>query len=152
MTGGGISNPGTPSFGGDAAGALVPVAGQVNKAKEQALAGTLHIDIEAAKVILKQLHELRSRAAELVQECADLDTPLRFGDSWVAQIMSERLREVAVGRRGAVTPVLRTFHQVLDDLESTVRFAAGMYETADEQAETELKRAIGRFGVQLEGA
>ncbi len=141
-----------PAFGGATAGALVPVAGQIEKAKEQALAGTLHIDIEAAKVILKQLSALRLRAADLVKDCADLDTPLKFGDNWVGQIMSDRLRDVAVGRSGAVTPVLRTFHQVLDDLESTVRFAAGMYESADEQAETDLKRAVGRFGVEIEGA
>src|SRR5262245_52827510 len=119
-----MTNPRTRSFGGDAAGALVPVAGQVEKAKEQALAGTLHIDTEAAKVILRQLGALRLRAADLVNDCADLDIPLKFGDNWVGRIMSDRLQEVAAGPRGAVTPVLRTFHQVLDDLESTVRFAA----------------------------
>lgn len=146
-----MSEPSTRSFPGAAAGALEPVAGQVSQAKEQAMAGTLHIDLDAAKVILKQLGALRLRAADLVKDCADLDTPLKFGDNWVGQIMSDRLQEVASGRRGAVTPVLRTFHQVLDDLESTVRFAAGMYETADEQSEAELKRAIGRFGVQIEG-
>jgi len=142
----------TKPFGGSAAGALAPVAGQVAQAKEQALAGTLRIDLDAAQVILKQLAALRLRAGDLVGDCADLDTPLKFGDNWVGQIMSERLRAVAVGRSGAVTPVLRTFHQVLDDLEATVRFAAGMYETADQQAEAELKRAIGRFGVHIEGA
>jgi hypothetical protein len=141
----------TEAFGGAAAGALAPVAGQVGKAKEQALAGTLRIDLDAAKVILKQLATLRLRAAELVRDCGDLDMPLKFGDNWVGQIMSERLRAVAVGRRGAVTPVLTTFHQVLDDLEATVRFAAGTYQTTDEQAEADLLRAIGRFGVHLEG-
>jgi hypothetical protein len=139
------------AFGG-AAGALAPVAGQVEKAKQQALAGSLRIDLEAAKVILKQLGALRLRAAELVKDCADLDTPLRFGDNWVGQIMSERLLQVAVGRRGAVTPVLRTFHEVLDDLEATVRFAAGVYQTTDEQTEADLRRAVGRFGVRIEGA
>lgn len=147
-----MTNPRTKSFDSDAADGLVPVAGQVSKAKEQALAGSLRIDIEAARVILRQLSALRLRAADLVNDCADLDTPLKFGDNWVGRIMSDRLREVAAGRRGAVTPVLRTFHQVLDDLESTVRFAAGMYETVDEQAESDLKRAIGRFGVRIEGA
>jgi hypothetical protein len=142
----------TEAFGGAAAGALAPVAGQVEQTKQNALAGTLRIDLEAATVILKQLAALRLRAADLVRDCADLDTPLKLGDSWVAEIMAKRLRSVAAGPRGAVTPVLTTFHQVLDDLEATVRFAAGMYETADEQAEADLKRAIGRFGVQLQGA
>lgn len=147
-----MTGPKPPSFGGAAAGALAPVAGQVEKAREQAIAGTLHIDTEAAKVILAQLGELRLRAADLVQDCAELDTPLKFGDNWVGRIMSDRLQEVAAGREGAVTPVLRTFHQVLDDLESTVRFAAGMYESADDQAEADLKRAVARFGVRIEGA
>lgn len=147
-----MTEPRTPSFGGAAAGALVPVAGQVEKAKEQAIAGTLQIDVEAARVILGQLGALRLRAADLVRDCAELDTPLKFGDNWVGKIMSDRLQEVAAGRDGAVTPVLRTFHQVLDDLEATVRFAAGMYESADEQSAADLKRAIGRFGVRIEGA
>jgi hypothetical protein len=147
-----MAEPRTQSFGGSAAGALAPVAGQVEKAKEQALAGTLRIDLDAAKAILKELAALRLRAADLVRDCADLDTPLKFGDNWVGAIMSRRLRDVAVGRRGAVTPVLTTFHQVLDDLEATVRFAAGVYETTDEQAEADLRRAAGRFGVEIEGA
>jgi len=141
-----------PAFGGSAAGALAPVAGKVEQAKEQALAGTLRIDLEAAKGILKQLAALRLRGAELVRDCADLDTPLKFGDNWVGQIMARRLHAVAVGRHGAVTPVLTTFHQVLDDLESTVRFAAGMYETTDQRTEDNLRRAVGRFGVEIEGA
>jgi len=142
----------TEPFGGSAAGALAPVAGQMAQAKEQALAGTLSIDLEAAQAILKQLAAQRLRAADLVRDGADLDTRLKFGDNWVGQIMSKRLRSVAAGSTGAVTPVLRTFHQVLDDLEATVRFAAGLYATTDEQAETDLKRAISRFGVDIEEA
>lgn len=138
------------AFPGAAAGALAPVADQVDKVKEQALAGSLKIDLDAAKVILANLGRLRLRAAELVRDCIDLDTPLKFGDNWVGQIMSERLRTVAVDRDGGVTPVLTAFHQVLDDLESTVRFAAGMYETSDEQAADDLKRAVQRFGVTIE--
>jgi hypothetical protein len=137
------------AFPGAAAGALAPVAQQVDKVKEQALAGSLTIDLEVAKVILGQLGKLRARAADLVRNCADLDTPLRFGDNWVGRIMSERLRTVAVDRDGGVTHVLTAFHQVLDDLEATVRFAAGMYETADERAADDLRRAVGQFGVTV---
>jgi hypothetical protein len=95
---------------------------------------------------------LRQRAADLVSECAALDTPLRFGDNWVGRLMSERLHTVAVDQNGGVTPVLATFHQVLDDLETTVRLAAGLYETTDEQAAADLERAASRFGVQIGGA
>lgn len=139
-------------FAPAAGGALAPVAGQVEKAKEQALAGTLRIDLESARVILRQLAALRQRAADLVRNSAALDTPLRFGDSWVGRIMSERLRTVAVDRDGGVTPVLTAFHQVLDDLEATVRFAAGVYETTDERAATDLVRAAARFGVLVQEA
>jgi hypothetical protein len=145
-----MTEPRTPGFGDAAAGALAPVAGQVAKAREQALAGTLRIDMEAASAILGQLGALRLRAGDLVGACAELDTPLRFGANWVGRLVSERLRAVAAGGDGAVTPVLATFHRVLDDLEATVRFAAGMYETADQQAEADLRRAVGTFGVRIE--
>ncbi len=144
-----MSEPQRP-FAGAAAGALAPVAGKVEDVKQEALAGTLRIDVDAAKVILKQLAALRVRAAELVTECGALDTPLRFGDNWVGHIMSERLRMVAVDQNGGVTPVLATFNQVLDDLESTVRFAAGEYEATDAQVAADLKRAAGQFGVAVE--
>ncbi|MGB3439979.1 MAG: hypothetical protein WBA97_14625 [Actinophytocola sp.] len=144
--------PEPEAFPGAAAGALAPVATKVGKVKEQALAGSLKIDLDAAQVILATLGRLRLRAADLVQRCVELDAPLRFGDNWVGQIMSERLRTVAVGQDGGVTPVLSAFHQVLDDLEATVRFAAGMYATSDEQAAADLRRAIERFGVTIEEA
>jgi hypothetical protein len=147
-----MTHPEGPSFGGAAAGALAPVAGQVAQVREQALAGTLQIDLEAATVILDQLAGLRLRAADLLRDCAELDTPLRFGDNWVGHIVAARLRGVAAGPSDAVTPVLTTFHQVLDDLEATVRFAAGTYETADQQATAELRRAAGRFGVRIQEA
>jgi len=140
--------PRPTAFPADAAGALAPVAGNVDEAKRQALAGMLRIDVDVAKVLLRQLAELRLRAADLVRDCADLDTPLRFGDNWVGQIMSRRLRTVAVGQHGGVTPVLTTFHQVLEDLEATVRFAAGLYETTDLETADNLMRALGTFGVR----
>jgi hypothetical protein len=144
-----MTGPQSRAFPGAASGALAPVAGQVEQAREQALAGTLRIDLTAANALLTQLAALRRRAADLVSECVALDTPLRFGDNWVGRLMSERLRTVAVGQDGGVTPVLTAFHQVLDDLEATVRLAAGLYETTDEQAAADLKRAASRFGVQI---
>ncbi len=143
-----MTAPRPQEFPEDAAGALAPVAGKVDEAKQQALAGTLRIDVEVAKVLLGQLAELRLRAADLVRDCTDLDRPLHFGDNWVGQIMARRLRTVAVDRDSGVTPVLATFHQVLEDLEATVRFAAGLYETTDILAAENLRRALGTFGVQ----
>jgi hypothetical protein len=137
------------AFPGAAAGGLAPVADQVDKVKEQALAGSLTIDLDAAQAILTQLDRLRARAEGLVTSCVELDTPLRFGDNWVGQIMSERLRTVAVDRNGGVTPVLEMYRQVLDDLTATVRFAAGLYEATDERAVDDLRRAANIFGVTI---
>ena len=141
---------GPRAFPGVAAGGLAPVADQVGKAKEQALAGSLTIDLDAAKAILAQLNRLRARAEGLVGECVELDIPLRFGDNWVGRIMSERLRTVAVDRDGGVTPVLEEFHRVLDDLAVTVQLAAGLYEATEERATEDLRRTVGQFGVTIE--
>ncbi|MFI7674975.1 hypothetical protein [Actinophytocola sp. NPDC049390] len=138
------------AFPGAAAGALVPVADKVDKTKEQALAGSLTIDIDAARAILAQLKRLRARAGELVRDGVELDIPLRFGDNWVGQIMSERLRTVAVDRDGGVTPVLREFHRLLDALAVTVELAAGLYEATEERAIDDLRRAARQFGVTIE--
>jgi len=135
-----------------APGALAPVAGQVEQVKDQAATGGLQIDLSAAEVLLRQIQEVRLRAAELVRDGATLDTPLRFGDNWVGQIMSERLRTVAVDQDGGVTPVLRQFHDLLDSVEAIVRLAAGLYRTTDEQAASDLHRAAGRIGVHLGGS
>ncbi|GAB1511755.1 hypothetical protein [Actinophytocola sp. KF-1] len=137
-------------FPNAAAGALVPVADKVDKAKEQALAGSLTIDLDAAKAILAQLARLRARADGLVRDCVELDTPLRFGDNWVGQIMSERLRTVAVDSEGGVTPVLKEFHRLLDALTVTVQLAAGLYEATEERATGDLRRIVGQFGVTIE--
>lgn len=137
-------------FPNAAAGALVPVADKVGKAKEQALAGSLTIDLDAAKAILAQLERLRARAGGLVRDCVELDTPLRFGDNWVGRIMSERLRTVAVDHEGGVTPVLDEFHRLLDALAVTVKLAAGLYEATEERATGDLRRIVGQFGVTIE--
>jgi hypothetical protein len=138
------------AFPAMAAGGLAPVADKVGKAKEQALAGSLSIDLDAAKAILAQLNRLRARAEGLVRDCVELDIPLHFGDNWVGRIMSERLRTVAVDQDGGVTPVLEEFHRVLDDLAVTVRLAAGLYEATEERATDDLRRTVGQFGVTIE--
>lgn len=128
-----------------AAGALTPVAGNLETVKTQAAAGSLRIDLDAATVLLRQIEALKNRAGDLVKDSGDLDLPLRFGDSWVGQIMSDRMRRVANSDNGGVTPVLQTFHQVLTDLEATIRLASGDYQANDDQA-AEAMRAAGQIG------
>ncbi len=133
--------PEPPAFGAAAGPALVPVAGNVEQVRDRAAAGGLHIDLVAAERMLAQLQDLRPRAAELVDDAGPLDAPLRFGDNWVGQIMSERLRTVAVGPDGGATPVLGRFHELLESVEAIIRLAAGLYQTTDQQAADALHRA-----------
>lgn len=139
-------------FAAGARRSLAPVAGDMQQARQQAQAGGLRIDHDAARVLIEQIRLLKERAADLVAGCGELDVPLRFGDNWVGAIMSERLRRVAVDEEHGVTSVLETFHQVLSDLEATVRFAAGLYQATDESAALELQRAAQRLGLAVGGA
>lgn len=144
-----MAEPTPGPFPAAAAGALAPVAGQVEQVREQAAEGGLRIDLAAAEQLLLQIQQVRLRAADLVQHGSALDTPLRFGDNWVGRIMSARLRTVAVDENGGVTPVLRQFHDLLDSVEAIIRLAAGLYRTTDEQLASELRRAAGRLGGDL---
>jgi len=136
-------------FPSAAARALAPVAGQVEQVKEQAAQGSLRIDLGAAENLLRQVHQVRLRAADLATNSSTLDIPLQFGDNWVGRIMAERLRTVAVDENGGVTPVLRMFHDVLDSVEAVIRLAAGLYRTTDEQVEQDLRLAASRIGDHL---
>lgn len=113
--------------------ALTPIAAQVGAARRDAESGALRIDLDAARRLLERLGGLRSRARRLVAASVELDRPLPFGDNWVGGLVSQRLRGVAVDDDRGVAPVLDTFHQVLDDVEATVRLAAGLYRTADDE-------------------
>ncbi|MPZ81966.1 MAG: hypothetical protein GEV28_16860 [Actinophytocola sp.] len=143
-----MTEPSMPAFGSAAGGALAPVAGQVEQVKQHAAEGGLQIDLAAAEVLLRQIQTLRLRSGDLVTDCGTLDTPLKFGDNWVGQIMSERLRTVAVGQDGGATPVLRRFHELLDSVEAIIRLAAGLYQTTDQQAADALHRAAGRLNAE----
>ncbi|MCT2588298.1 hypothetical protein [Actinophytocola gossypii] len=141
-----MTDSGIPAM---APGALTPVAGKVEEVRDEAALGRLRIDLPAAESLLEQIQRTRMRAGDLMRDGRKLDAPLRFGDNWIGQIMSERLRTVAVDKDGGVSPVLRQFHELLDSVEAVVRLAAGLYRTTDEQAAGELHRAAGRIGAQF---
>jgi hypothetical protein len=143
-----VPSPG--GFPAAAAGGLAPVAGDVKQIKHKAEIGGLRLDADTANALLREIAAVRRRARELVTDSADLDRPLKFGDNWVGEQMSERLRTVAADHRGGVSPVLSAFARVLADLEYTIRAAAGLYYTTDEQSAAELKRSVERLGLRLE--
>lgn len=135
-------------FSAPAAHALKPVAGQLHQIRRKAEVGGLQLDHQAAAELLRRIAVLRTRAADLVTDSGELDAPLRFGDSWVADLMSARLRTVAVDRRGGATAVLRAFAKVLDDLELTIKAAAGQYYTNDEESADRFKQSVGQLGFE----
>lgn len=142
--------PPPKGFPGSAAGALAPVAGEVKQVKHKAQIGGLKLDADTANELLRRIGVLKQRARQLVTDGGDLDRPLKLGDNWVAEQMSERLRQVAADRDGGVTPVLSAFARVLADLEYTIRAAAGLYYTTDEESAAELRRSVRRFGFDLQ--
>jgi hypothetical protein len=146
-----MTNEPPAGFPAAAAGGLAPVAGEVQQVRRKAEVGGLRLDVDAAQVLLRQLDVLKRRARELVTDSAALDEPLRFGDNWVGEQVSERLRGVAVSRNGGMTPVLTAFTQVLSDLEATIRAAAGLYYTTDQESVEAFRRSLRRLGLESEG-
>ncbi|OZM73268.1 hypothetical protein CFN78_10420 [Amycolatopsis antarctica] len=131
------------AFGAGAAASLTPVARDVAVVRERAGTGALRMSEEAAHDLLAELATLRAAVHRMIGRGGDLDTPLHFGDSFVAHTLSRKLRGAAAGGAGAAIPVLEQFGDVLTDLEVTVRTAAGLYQAAECEAGDRLARAAG---------
>lgn len=121
--------------------ALIPIAGQLRGARESAASGRLHLDPEAARTLLAALEQARTRAHQMISEAKDLSTPMRFGDNWIGRLLDDRLRGAAHGGPSSAVPVLEEFNSALEELESTVRAAAGRYTATDDEAQEHLARA-----------
>jgi hypothetical protein len=105
------------------------------------------MDKTEATVLLASLAQIRARAEDLVTGCGALDRPLRFGDNWVGDLVSARLRAVASTDSLSMTSVLAEFRQVIDDLEATVRAAAQLYEVTDDANADLVRQAARRLGI-----
>jgi hypothetical protein len=143
---------GPEQFPEAAAGALAPVAGRVEQAKQSAQSGDVYIDREAARDIIHRINALHRRAKALQQESGELDVPLKFGENWVGGLMAQRFTRAAGHSDTGITTVLGTFSQVLWDLEATVRLAADLYARGDEEAVVQLHKAAERLSMKIEGA
>uniref|UniRef100_UPI00131E1174 hypothetical protein n=1 Tax=Streptomyces sp. NRRL F-2664 TaxID=1463842 RepID=UPI00131E1174 len=64
----------------------------------------------------------------------NLDVELKFGNNWVSDAISRRLREVAVGHEESAVHGIGDFMQVLFEVEETIREAARNLERADDEA------------------
>lgn len=132
-----------------ASAGLAPIARDVEAAKGNAQSGILRMDEDSARDLLASLAKIQAKVHKLIgKDGGDLTEPLRFGDSFVAHALSKRLEGAASGGTRAAIPVLKEFSDVLEDLELTVRTAAGLYVAQDEDAQDRLQRVLGKFGLE----
>jgi len=102
--------------------------------------GQLRLAEDTAHELITTLDRINSAVREMIQRSGEIDVPLRLGDNLVGRAMGERLRAAANGGTAAAIPVLEQFADELDDLETTVRRAAGLYRAADEEAHDTVQR------------
>ncbi|GAB2999369.1 hypothetical protein [Saccharothrix stipae] len=99
--------------------------------------GSVQLDLDKQGV--DDLLKLVSKARNLVdtvhsRAVNNLDVELKFGNNWVSDAISRRLREVAVGNEESAVNVIGDFMQVLFEVEETIREAARNLERADDEA------------------
>lgn len=142
---GGSDGPSNAGRLGPMAGAtagLVEVSGEVRRMRDSIASGGLRMDAEAAHKLLASLADTQAGVQRMiVRASSDLDQRLRLGDNPIGHTMSERFRGAASGGRRAARPVLEDFAKLLEELEQTVRKAAGLYVAADDDAVDRLGKA-----------
>ncbi|ROP39143.1 hypothetical protein [Saccharothrix texasensis] len=97
------------------------------------------VQLDLDKQGVNDLLKLVSQARNLVdtvhgRAVNNLDVELQFGNNWVSDAISRRLREVAVGNEESAVNVIGDFMQVLFEVEETIRDAARNLERADDEA------------------
>ncbi|MFD0203714.1 MULTISPECIES: hypothetical protein [Saccharothrix] len=99
--------------------------------------GSVRLDLDKQGVddLLKLVSQARSLVDEVHSRAVNnLDVELKFGNNWVSDAISRRLREVAVGNEESAVNVIGDFMQVLFEVEETIREAARNLERADDEA------------------
>lgn len=99
--------------------------------------GSVQLDLDRQGV--DDLVKLIAKARNVVDSVHsravnNLDVELKFGNNWVSDAISRRLREVAVGNEESAVKVIGDFMQVLFEVEETIRDAARNLERADDDA------------------
>jgi hypothetical protein len=95
----------------------------------------LDLDKEGVNDLLKLVSQARSLVDNVHSRAVNnLDVELKFGNNWVSDAISRRLREVAVGNQESAVNVIGDFMQVLFEVEETIRDAARNLERADDEA------------------
>ncbi|MEU4769522.1 hypothetical protein AB0H12_40475 [Actinosynnema sp. NPDC023794] len=99
--------------------------------------GSVQLDLDKQGVddLLKLVVQARNLVDTVHGRAVDnLDVELKFGNNWVSDAISRRLREVAVGNEESAVNVIGDFMQVLFEVEETIREAARNLEQADDEA------------------
>ncbi|MDQ2583224.1 hypothetical protein [Saccharothrix yanglingensis] len=99
--------------------------------------GAVQLDLDKQGVddLLKLISQARSLVDNVHSRAVNnLDVELKFGNNWVSDAISRRLREVAVGNEKSAVNVIGDFMQVLFEVEETIREAARNLEQADDEA------------------
>ncbi|WP_158852356.1 hypothetical protein [Saccharothrix deserti] len=95
----------------------------------------LDLDKQGVADLLKLVSQARSLVDNVHSKAVNnLDVELKFGNNWVSDAISRRLREVAVGNEESAVNVIGDFMQVLFEVEETIREAARNLEQADDDA------------------
>ncbi|GAA0239807.1 hypothetical protein GCM10010492_43710 [Saccharothrix mutabilis subsp. mutabilis] len=95
----------------------------------------LDLDKQAVQDLVKLITQARDLVDGVHRTAVDnLDVELKFGNNWVGEAISRRLREVAVGDDRSAVSVIGDFLDVLFEVEKTIRDAARNLEDADDEA------------------
>ncbi|WP_367133532.1 hypothetical protein [Saccharothrix sp. HUAS TT1] len=95
----------------------------------------LDLDKQGVEDLVKLIAQARSLVDNVHSRAVNnLDVELKFGNNWVSDAISRRLREVAVGNEESAVYVIGDFMQVLFEVEETIRDAARNLERADDDA------------------
>ncbi|QFZ16198.1 hypothetical protein [Saccharothrix syringae] len=95
----------------------------------------LDLDRQGVEDLVKLIAKARGLVDSVYAKAvSNLDVELKFGNNWVSEAISRRLREVAVGDEASAVNVIGDFMQVLFEVEETVRKAARNLEEADDDA------------------
>ncbi|MEU7525269.1 hypothetical protein AB0A74_06005 [Saccharothrix sp. NPDC042600] len=95
----------------------------------------LDLDKQAVQDLVKLITQARDLVDGVHRTAVDnLDVELKFGNNWVGEAISRRLREVAVGDDQSAVAVIGDFLNVLFEVEKTIRDAARNLEDADDEA------------------
>lgn len=117
----------------------------VNKATtamdEAAIEGKLTLDRGSAEALMDALAKARTQLDTLLNDVTPkFQQELKFGNNPVADAISARFSELAVGEESSATKVIDRLGYILQDIEDTVRMAVDTTTETDEDLAAAIKK------------